>query len=376
MTVADFESSTDDILSAHPHPRRYVDPESGRSPVREGLPPSYRMRADPHYVDLLASRGPVGRERTLPVNAIDAPAVTDVPALVPLIESVRAHGILQPLLVQHRNGAMRIVAGHRRLAAAIAAGLREVPCIVHEVDDATASRLRDASNVSLVSSEPAKQTTPEPPPHADEEIGRAFSTVSSLAGLMTGSMSDLTRGAVSTVLRAELWRAAHLQQATRLLRGDAPVTRTARAAAGLVELVVAGLEPERRIRHLEVVTACDLLPGQLVVVDEGLATTGLTGAILGTLALLDGLPACRITVSLAITATREISVSVSQEHVRPSGAWVDRAFDRTWVERPGGLPALVSMAAMRHAALVHGGDAIAAASARGSRLTLTIAAGA
>ena len=25
-------------------------------PAREGLPPSYKMRADPHYVDLLAAR--------------------------------------------------------------------------------------------------------------------------------------------------------------------------------------------------------------------------------------------------------------------------------------------------------------------------------
>ena len=31
--------------------------------AREGLPPGYRMRADPHYVDLLASRSSAGRER-------------------------------------------------------------------------------------------------------------------------------------------------------------------------------------------------------------------------------------------------------------------------------------------------------------------------
>jgi hypothetical protein len=374
--VSDFDSSAEDLPAAHPRPRPYVEPEPDRAPVREGLPPTYRMRADRHYVDLLASRGPVGRERTLPVSSFEAPGVTDVPALVPLIESIRAHGILQPLLVQDHNGTMRVVAGHRRLAAAIAAGLREVPCIVHDVDDETAGRLREASNLPRAAAESPQPVATVPPLHADDEIGRAFSTVSGLADLMTGSLSDLTRGVVGTLLRAELWRAAHLQQATRVLRDDAPVTRTAVAAAGLVERVVQGFGPERRIRHVELITTSDVPPGHVIVVDERLATTGLTGAILATLALLEGLPACRVTVSLAMTATRAVSLTVSQEHVRPSGTWVERAFDRTWRDRPGGLPVLVSMAAMQQAALVHGGDAIAVASARGSRLALTIAAGA
>ena len=106
------------------------------------------MRADPHYVDLLASRAAASRERSVPVGSLGTPAVADVPALVPLIESVKKHGVLQPLLVQERNGSMRVFAGSRRLAAAIAAGLREVPCIVHDVSDDVAAALRIASNVN------------------------------------------------------------------------------------------------------------------------------------------------------------------------------------------------------------------------------------
>src|SRR6187455_913098 len=105
------------------------------------------MRADPHYVDLLASRAAATRERSVPVGSLETPAVDDVPALVPLIESVKKHGVLQPLLVQERNGSMRVIAGRRRLAAAIAAGVREVPCIVHDVSDEGAAALRLASNV-------------------------------------------------------------------------------------------------------------------------------------------------------------------------------------------------------------------------------------
>jgi len=73
--------------------------EGGQSAptTREGLPPGYRMRADPHYVDLLASRASAGRERVLSVQSIDAPLLADPsPAL---IESVKRDGLLQPLLV-------------------------------------------------------------------------------------------------------------------------------------------------------------------------------------------------------------------------------------------------------------------------------------
>jgi len=51
-----------------------------------------------------------------------------------LAESIRQHGILQPLVVclNGAPGVYTVVAGHRRLAAAIVAGLHDVPCCVHE----------------------------------------------------------------------------------------------------------------------------------------------------------------------------------------------------------------------------------------------------
>lgn len=59
-----------------------------------------------------------------------------------LADSIREHGILQPLVVQphpEQEGMCRLLAGHRRLAAAKRAGLDAVPVIVrHGVDDARA----------------------------------------------------------------------------------------------------------------------------------------------------------------------------------------------------------------------------------------------
>jgi ParB family transcriptional regulator, chromosome partitioning protein len=49
-----------------------------------------------------------------------------------LAQSIRAHGILQPLIVTRSGDRYVLVAGERRLKAARRAGLTEVPCIVHE----------------------------------------------------------------------------------------------------------------------------------------------------------------------------------------------------------------------------------------------------
>ena len=53
-------------------------------------------------------------------------------ALQELADSIREHGILQPLLVRERAGGYELVAGERRLRAALLAGLREVPVVLHE----------------------------------------------------------------------------------------------------------------------------------------------------------------------------------------------------------------------------------------------------
>jgi ParB family transcriptional regulator, chromosome partitioning protein len=56
-----------------------------------------------------------------------------------LAESIRQHGVLQPLGVARENGGFRVVYGSRRRAAAIKVGLAEVPCVV--VDASPEDRL-------------------------------------------------------------------------------------------------------------------------------------------------------------------------------------------------------------------------------------------
>lgn len=68
----------------------------------------------------------------------------DSEALAELSDSIRSYGILNPLTVRLRCGRYELVAGERRLRAAKLAGLREVPCILLDVN------MEDASLIALV----------------------------------------------------------------------------------------------------------------------------------------------------------------------------------------------------------------------------------
>ncbi|WP_169389482.1 ParB/RepB/Spo0J family partition protein [Deinococcus aquatilis] len=55
-----------------------------------------------------------------------------------LIDSVREHGILQPLLVRKIDSKYQLIAGERRYNAARFVGLKEVPVLIREMTDAEA----------------------------------------------------------------------------------------------------------------------------------------------------------------------------------------------------------------------------------------------
>ena len=56
-------------------------------------------------------------------------------ALEELADSIRRHGILQPLSVRRVGNTYELIAGERRLRAAQLAGLTEIPCIIMNMTD-------------------------------------------------------------------------------------------------------------------------------------------------------------------------------------------------------------------------------------------------
>ena len=89
----------------------------------------------------------------LPISQVESCASQprkqfDADALTDLADSIREHGIIQPLTVRKlQSGYYQIIAGERRWRAARMAGLSEVPAIVIEADDRKAMELAMIENL-------------------------------------------------------------------------------------------------------------------------------------------------------------------------------------------------------------------------------------
>ena len=102
--------------------------------------------------------------RTLPIELLQRGANQprmdfDREALQELADSIRAQGVLQPVLVRPLadSGKFEIIAGERRWRAAQLAGLHEIPAVVRKLDDQTAMCIALIENIQREDLNPLEQ---------------------------------------------------------------------------------------------------------------------------------------------------------------------------------------------------------------------------
>ena len=83
--------------------------------------------------------------------------VFDEVRLKELAESIRAQGLIQPVLVRKDAEGYRLIAGERRWRAAQLAGLQEIPSIVREASDAQAFELALVENLQRADLNPIEE---------------------------------------------------------------------------------------------------------------------------------------------------------------------------------------------------------------------------
>lgn len=91
-------------------------------------------------------------EASLPIASIvtnpDQPRNSfDETQLSELSDSIKQNGVLQPILVRKKGDMYEIVAGERRYQASKLAGLKEIPAIVRDIDDAEVFQLALIENL-------------------------------------------------------------------------------------------------------------------------------------------------------------------------------------------------------------------------------------
>ena len=73
--------------------------------------------------------------KEIKVNPYQPRKIFDETALSELTESIKEHGVLQPIIIRRRGKSFEIVVGERRIRASKAAGLKEVPAVIREFTD-------------------------------------------------------------------------------------------------------------------------------------------------------------------------------------------------------------------------------------------------
>lgn len=170
-------------------------------------------------------------------------------ALEELSDSIREHGILQPLSVRRISGGYELISGERRLRAAQLAGLQEVPCIVVTVDSEGSSLLALVENLQrrdldFVEEATALATLIQTYGLSQEEaarrIGKSQSAVANKLRLLRLSPEILT------LLRAHGCTERH---ARSLLRLEDPARRL-EAAQVIVEQGLTVAQSEQLVEQL------------------------------------------------------------------------------------------------------------------------------
>ena len=136
----------------------------------------------------------------------------DEGALYELAESIKAQGIMQPILVRRLTGGdnagkYEIIAGERRFRASRLAGLAEVPVLVRDVPDESAAAMALIENIQREDLNPLEEA------HGLQRLVKEFGLTHELAAQAVGR----SRSAASNLLR--LLNLAEPVQ-TMLMAGD------------------------------------------------------------------------------------------------------------------------------------------------------------
>lgn len=160
--------------------------------------------------------------------------VFDAEALDALASSIRAHGVLTPLVVRADDGKYTLIAGERRFRAAGLAGLHEVPCVVRQAD-----RARDQLVLALVENLQRADLDPIEAARGyqrlSEEFGLTQEAIASGVGRNRATIANAMRllalpDAVLEVVREGRLSAGHARAVLPLLEDDAALRRTWRNA--------------------------------------------------------------------------------------------------------------------------------------------------
>jgi hypothetical protein len=366
--VPDFEipPSADQTTDRIDSP--YCDPDEFESstPVREGLPPKFRMRHAPHYVEQLMGEAPLQTVRQVPIDSIDEVPIEDVngpsvaAGLDNLVASIREVGILQPLLVAARDGSrFELLAGSHRLSAARQAGLAAVPCLLVNADVEASMKLRAQAarrgileSAATTGADSVGNTPPALLRTAFAEITTSMRFVNSLAPNARTHDTASRAAMVLDAIGVESRRAATMAAAGALLMRTGPLRLRPLDCAAFLETIRAEIKLAARLKGVDVAWNQSLALAKTVADREVLVTgwSALIHAMLGAAQESD-----HLTISLSTARVRPaIMLEVMLRGGSINGS-AEAFLDTDRRDHPAGQAGAMMLASARQSAQLHAG---------------------
>src|SRR5581483_375166 len=178
-----------------------------------------------------------------------------------------------------------VIAGKRRFAAAVALGLTEVPCVLHQVDDTAAAALSAAENIRVNSGSGSLRAAIGT--QIAEAVGRIADDVARLQTsvvALRGASEGFERATTADLLAAQAARTAWLANTAALLASGRCRQGKRRPLASIVDDLVRQLEPECRLAGLRIDASQSTLS---TPVDDSFVGLAIASAIMLTLSLVE-----------------------------------------------------------------------------------------
>jgi len=149
-----------------------------------------------------------GTAQLLPLSKIRLPQAQprryfDSQAMQSLVESIKQHGILSPLLVRPQGEDLyELVAGERRYRAAVSAGLDEVPVVIRELTDEDALQVALLENLQREDLNPLEETE-----GILQLLALKLNRTTEAAIALLNAASHPERNSVDNVIHSSEWQA-------------------------------------------------------------------------------------------------------------------------------------------------------------------------
>lgn len=124
-------------------------------------------------------------------NRLQPRKTFDEDAIASLAESIKEHGMIQPLIVRPYMGSYQIVAGERRWRAARSAEVEEVPVIIKELSDAEAMQFAIIENLQREDLNPVEEAAGFK--ELSETYGMTQEDIAKIAGISRSAVSNSIR---------------------------------------------------------------------------------------------------------------------------------------------------------------------------------------